>query len=229
MLSSLAPHLERINSSLDEIETYPFPESRIFTNALLKSNDIVTFIRDTEAHERALFVPVAAKHDATPHAPKVEVASGHRNPTVYSVLGGDMVGRIRKGFAGQSKEKGEVPDIDVDLLLLGAEKLSSVYQIPQAASRIAHARQRYEDLSESIANYEALVASQQTQLSLIKRLGEEEAAPQEVEDDDSLDVTDAMIEEQETLIRELEERKEMLERKVKQIDENMNSVYRGFS
>lgn len=94
--------------------------------------------------------------------------------------------------------------------------------------RIGRARERFEELRESISNYGALVASQRTQLNLLNRLGVDDSVENFDSGDDGLQhVTDKMIEEQESLIRDLEERKDTLEHKVKQIDRKMNTLYRS--
>jgi len=220
MQSTLSPHLDRIVASLDDIDSYVFSESKIFTNAILKSRDLVSFIRDTDAHERSLFTSTA---DPGPRARSSDAhVTTHRKPTVYSVLGGDMISRLRRGGASY----GDVGDVDVDLLLQGAEKLSSVYQIPGVAIRISRARDRYEQLTESVSNYEALVESQRTQLNLLNQFDGDEPAE---ETGTALNVTDGMMEEQEAAIHELEAKKEELEQKMKILEHKMSSVYRSMS
>lgn len=114
----------------------------MFTNALLSpSHDITSLIRDTEQHERALF------HLAPPPMPNkvgtvdfgassslAQSTTGHgRRATVYqqrnpknkavaAVLGGDLYQKTRRNdLAGRQKG-----DIDVEVLLQGAEKLAAV-------------------------------------------------------------------------------------------------------
>ena len=62
-----------------------FPPPKIFTNALLQPHDITALIRDTEAHERALFsVP------PPPPAPKAQdpSSSSNRRNTIFNPNGG---------------------------------------------------------------------------------------------------------------------------------------------
>ena len=72
-MSLLSAHFEQIAISCQGIDSLPyvkdrpafkpptddqtcsFPPPKIFTNALLANHDITSLIRDTEAHERALF------------------------------------------------------------------------------------------------------------------------------------------------------------------------------
>jgi hypothetical protein len=133
-----------------------FPSPKIFTNALLHKHDITALIRDTEAHERALFsvppAPFLASQDTTAanasrrkttyNISSVEGGTGatsnirapRRNTAVAAVLGGDLVEQIRRGGGGgpgtglgyaglEPRERGEV---DVEVLLKGAEKLCAV-------------------------------------------------------------------------------------------------------
>lgn len=139
MSALLSSHLEQISLCATSIADLPFPKPKIFTNALLSSHDITSLIRDTEQHERALF------HLAPPPLPKVgssdfantgaSATSQHRDrrantyagrqpksKVVAAVLGGDLYSQTRStNTAGRQKG-----DLDVELLLHGAEKLSNV-------------------------------------------------------------------------------------------------------
>ncbi|KAL2144957.1 hypothetical protein VTI28DRAFT_8301 [Corynascus sepedonium] len=95
-MSLLSAHLEQISMSCQGIDSLPFPPPKIFTNALLSNPDITSLIRDTEAHERALFsVP------APPPPPQQSTATGRqikpdpskhssRRQTVFNVAGGEV-------------------------------------------------------------------------------------------------------------------------------------------
>ena len=124
--------------------TSSFPPPRIFTTALLHHHDITALIRDTESHERALFSvasPELGSFDHTTNTvrrstvfnlngngdPSVNGASLMRGPrratAVSMLLGGDVVEHMRRGQAGEARERGEM---DVEGLLKGAEKLCEV-------------------------------------------------------------------------------------------------------
>lgn len=139
----LATHLEQISLCAASIAELPFPGPKIFTNALLAPHDITALIRDTEVHERALF-SIAAPPLPAKGQPFSSSANGSfagrtttkqpkRNTAVAAVLGGDLYRRIRNAESGpeanpsygraMSKQKG---DLDVDVLLEGAEKLCKV-------------------------------------------------------------------------------------------------------
>lgn len=114
-----------------------FPPPKIFTNALLHSHDITTLIRDTEAHESALFTtapPNAPRADAprrsTFHAKKSSASNGigvlrhpRHDSTVATLLANRFGEDIVEESLGNGREKGEV---DVEILLEGAEKLCKV-------------------------------------------------------------------------------------------------------
>ena len=111
---------------------------------MLHSHDITALIRDTEAHERALFTFAPTDQSSRPSAATIARRStvrglngarerytnggnfirSHR-PTaaVATLLGGDLGEQIRKESAKEAKERG---DVDVNLLLKGAEKLCGV-------------------------------------------------------------------------------------------------------
>ncbi|KAI9682764.1 MAG: UDP-glucose 6-dehydrogenase 1 [Trizodia sp. TS-e1964] len=108
-----------------------------------------------------------------------------RNTAVAAVLGGNMFEQMRiagsggvasgvgYGYLGGGRDKG---DIDVELLLQGAEKLCEVYPIRGANDKISALRARYQRLISSIAHYETRVSEQAL---LLERLN----GPQEIESD----------------------------------------------
>lgn len=148
MSTLLNSHLSQISLCATSLSTLPFPGPGRFTNALLSpSHDITSLIRDTEPHERALF------HLAPPPLPNTKSTgnfgdgsvgsanalvmggggAGRRQTTyaaarqpkskaVAAVLGGEMYQRTREG-GGEARAKG---DVDVEVLLAGAEKLAGV-------------------------------------------------------------------------------------------------------
>lgn len=153
--SLLSSHLEQISLCAEAIAELPFPGPKIFTNALLARHDITTLIRDTEAHERALFsiapppVPTksqiqeftaslsgslasSASNRRATTFPGSTTRQPRRNTAVAAVLGGDLYRKTRTGNTtdgrpryarAAGRDKG---DIDVEVLLEGAEKLCGV-------------------------------------------------------------------------------------------------------
>ena len=138
MTALLTSHLDQIALCATSIASLPFPAPKAFTNALLSTHDITALIRDTEQHERALFhlapPPLPPKSAATDfgastggggvaarratgffHAPRQP-----KNKAVAAVLGGELYQLTRRT---EGRLKGE---LDVEVLLRGAEKLAGV-------------------------------------------------------------------------------------------------------
>lgn len=141
MASLLSSHLEQISLCATSIAELSFPGPRMFTNALISTHDITALIRDTEQHERALFhlappplPPANSMSDFTASVSGTAPATGARRATAYgssrhaknkavaAVLGGDLYQKTRRADA-VGRQKG---DIDVEVLLEGAEKLAAV-------------------------------------------------------------------------------------------------------
>ncbi|KAK8127020.1 uncharacterized protein PG998_002779 [Apiospora kogelbergensis] len=99
-MSLLSAHFEQIAISCQGIDSLPFPPPKIFTNALLSNHDITSLIRDTEAHERALFSvppppPPPATAPATTSQQQQKPAeppkpSSSRRQTVFNVASGEV-------------------------------------------------------------------------------------------------------------------------------------------
>ncbi|KAJ4309164.1 hypothetical protein N0V94_009046 [Neodidymelliopsis sp. IMI 364377] len=125
VMTLLDNHLEQISLCSASIAELHFAPPKIFTNALLQNHDITSLIRDTEAHERALFSvpppPAAPKHAEPPTSsnrrntifnpnggPGATTSGGganavrapRRNTAVAAVLGNELVERIRRGGGG---------------------------------------------------------------------------------------------------------------------------------
>ena len=147
-LPSVRPH--NCATSMLILQT-SFPPSSIFTNALLNLPDITALIRDPDSHENALFSVVPPGDLSTVHDSNDDTARRstffqvnenalggnrsfqppRRNTAVAAVLGGDMADRIRRERLGEGKGSRrrtglQKDDIDIDLLLKGAEKLCKV-------------------------------------------------------------------------------------------------------
>ena len=132
-------------------QAYSFPQPKIFANAMLNAPDITALIRDTEAHERALFS--LAPHGDRPSARETsdnparrstafgiqDEPSHHvqafraprRGTAVAAVLGGDLQQQIKREYNRNTKNSrhekvAEQDDIDVEVLLKGADRLCGV-------------------------------------------------------------------------------------------------------
>ncbi|CAF9907112.1 hypothetical protein IMSHALPRED_005442 [Imshaugia aleurites] len=256
-MTLLDSHLEQISLSSAAIAELPFPQPKIFTNALLHSHDITALIRDTEAHERALFTLAEPDRGSRPSAASVArrstvhglngtgdpygngnilIRSQRPRSAVATILGGELGEQIQNEGAKEGKERGE---IDVNLLLKGAEKLCSVYPIAGAPERIVSLRSRYEQLNSSIARYESKVSRQMAQLAKINKHkdGDEDfddADDEALDDDDmttvegpgEIHVTEEDIRREDYEIRELEKKKRQLEDRVKGMERDLGGLMR---
>ncbi|KAL1961516.1 hypothetical protein VTN77DRAFT_1657 [Rasamsonia byssochlamydoides] len=242
-MSLLESHLEQITLSANAILDLAFPPPKIFTNALLNNHDITALIRDTEAHERALFsVDPSAKSFPSSQrratrrgtiyptegsgesmASRIYAARNNRNQSaVARVLGTDMMEEIKRS-------SGRAPrgEINVDVLLKGAEILCNVYPIAGAAEKISSLRYRYQQLTESIAELEARVAKNAAELERMSQAYDHdeddfEDAPQQ----EAVTVTDEDIERELEEIRELERKKRALEERVTGMERDLGSLMR---
>lgn len=231
-----------------------FPPPKIFTNALLSSHDITSLIRDTEAHERALFSvppppPPATSLNPDPPKPSsrrltvFNVAAGEvttgpppnstrsgparRNTAVAAVLGGDLHTQIVRRGGGTGPGGDSRGDVDIEVLLAGAEKLCNVYPLPGALERIPAQRQKYTQLNNTLAYYEAKIAEQQEAL---ERLNLDRWADEEDEEEepaveqprDTMTAEDLRREEEE--VRELDRKKRELQERLRAMDSDIGGL-----
>jgi hypothetical protein len=251
MASLLSSHLEQISLCSNSIAELPFQGPKIFTNALLSAHDITALIRDTEAHERALFhlapPPLPTKNSNTdfgstatssttqPSNRRATVYGGPRQPknkAVAAVLGGDLYNKTRAPET--IRQKGE---INVEALLQGAEKLAAVYPIPGANERIAQLSRRYHQLAANIQHYEGRVALQSRELERMHRpsgagdydddedMVETEHQPVEQEQYVAPMTQEDMMREEEE-IRQLEKKKQGLEARVNGMERDLGGLMR---
>lgn len=254
-MTLLENHLEQISLSSTAIAELSFLPPKIFTNALLHSHDITALVRDTEAHERALFT-LASPEDPSSSAARRSTVHGldgnksslkngfglarapRHNSAVATLLGGEFGEEIRKRGMGDGRERG---DVDVDMLLKGAEKLCGVYPIIGAPERIASLRARYEKLSLSIARFESRVSKQTVQLAKMNRPKDDENDDEAEDEGDDLDIENATtrrapsqetqvtpeeLRREEEEIRELEKKKRSLEDRINGMDRDLGGLLR---
>ncbi|MCJ1314455.1 hypothetical protein MMC25_008137 [Agyrium rufum] len=215
-------HLEQIQLSAQAVTELPFPAPKIFTNALLYSSDITALIRDTEPHERALFSSGntnarvfdngRGEHATYGHLPSdVPIKNNtQRNTALRSLVGSDVLHRIRQENEKQSRERG---DIDMNCL-----------PIEGASRRIEEFRNRFESLSASIASYSNRIAEQTAQLEQIHqdtsfagREGHQVPSSSAIDidtyhDEENVEVDEAQIKTLENRRRTLEDRVSGMER-----------------
>jgi len=215
-----------------------FPPPKIFTNALLGDHEITTLIRDTEAHERALFSfdPGVKSTHVNGHD-VLGRKSGYRNTpparqsAVTRILGKEMLQEIRaaSGHAARSRD-----GVNVEILLRGAEKLGDVYAVPGVTEKIMALRSRYRDVTTSISLYEAKVSQQESQLDRRNKGSDHEEDTNSPDDDGENTVLgtsntttfneqDFQLEED---IRELEAKKKALEERVSGMEKDLGGLLR---
>lgn len=147
-----------------------------------------------------------------------------RNKAVAAVLGGDLYQRTRREGM---RAKGEV---DVDVLLEGAERLLNVYAIPGANESISHLRRRHEQLKNNIAYHEQRVAKQSE--ALAGRRGyshveeDEEIEVEPLQQDAFVALSAEDLEAEEREIRELEAKKKALEERVAGMEKDLGGLMR---
>ncbi|KAH7029229.1 DASH complex subunit Spc34 [Microdochium trichocladiopsis] len=251
----LSAHFEQIAISCQGIDSLPFPQPKIFTNALLSNHDITSLIRDTEAHERALFSvpppppPVTALIPDPAEQPKssrrqtvFNVASGEvttsgtasgrlaggpaprRHTAVTAVLGGALHDQIRRSERRPGGEKG---DVDVEVLLRGAEKLCGVYPLPGALERIPSQRSKHANIRSTLAYYENKVAEQAEELARLNKdhwLDDEDediAAASEVEGEI---LTEEDLRREEEEVRELDKKKRELQERLRAMEKDLGGL-----
>ena len=228
---------------------YRFPPPKIFTNALLHSHDITALIRDTEAHERALFTfakPDDGSRVKASNAARRSTMAGlnannnftignRQKSAVATLLGGELGEQVRKQGIKDAGERGEV---DVNVLLEGAEKLCRIYPIAGANEKITLLRSRFEQLSSSIARYEARVAKQQAQLTKMSKRASGEYEDEDDEEEDGEEtgdantpaedfhITQADLDKETEEIRLLEEKKRVLEDRVSGMENDLGGLLR---
>lgn len=250
MSSLLSSHLEQMSLCATSIAELSFAGPRMFTNALLGQHDITSLIRDTEAHERALFhlaaPPIPGKTSGIEYASSGLTGTGTSMPTaarratvygtrqpkskaVAAVLGGELYQQTRRDVPTGAKQK---RDVDVELLLLGAERLCAVYPMPGARDKIMQLRQRHQQLMSNIAHYEARVEFQAKELERMNHSVDFEV--DDVFDDGETGKqpmstalpNPADLEREEAEVRELERKKKTLEDRVTDMERDLGGLMR---
>ncbi|KAK6433308.1 hypothetical protein LTR95_010511, partial [Oleoguttula sp. CCFEE 5521] len=151
------------------------------------------------------------------------------NKAVAAVLGGDLYQATRRSEAG-SRPKGE---INIEVLLQGAEKLAAVYPIPGAAARMSELRRRQQQLEANVVHYEERVARQTRELERMKGRWESgdgvadgEPMTEQPGEDASEMMTKEDLEREEEEVRELEKKKRGLEERVTGMERDLGGLMR---
>lgn len=129
--------------------------------------------------------------------------------------------QIRRGAATRGG------DVDVNVLLRGAEKLCGVYELPGARERIAQLRARHGAAQNTMAYYEAKVAEQAEQLaSYSKNDWMEEGEEEEGEEEQEEEWTEEDLKREEDEARELDARKRALQTRLRAMDKDLGGLRR---
>jgi hypothetical protein len=155
-----------------------------------------------------------------------------RNTAIAAVLGPELHSEVKR--TEREAAKGE---IDIDVLLRGAEKLNAVYEVRGTVERIQGLRRRYAQVRDSVTFYENKVERQTRDLERMNRgggrYGDEEEEEEDYEDElglvgeePEMDVTDEDLRTEEEEIRELERKKRELEDRVSGMERDLGGLLR---
>lgn len=114
-------------------------------------------------------------------------------------------------------------EVDVDVLLRGAEKLCGVYEQPGARERIGQLRGKYRAGKSTMAYYEAKVAEQAEQLAKYNRDWMDDGDEDEEEEEEEVwTVEDLRREEEEA--KEMERKKKELQLRLKAMNKDLGGL-----
>lgn len=202
-----------------------FDTPRLFTNAVLYSTEITTLIRDTEPHEHGLFS--TGGNPKQLHGTKRPAAHSTRpsqSSAVARVLGSDLLSRIQH----TNRTNGVTRGVDIEVLLQGAEKLCSAYQVDGARDRITKLRHDHERVIGCIQQYEQTVLAQQAKLrELSDERGQEQARMSDVfnaQGPTTYEVSEEDIRLEEETVKELEMKKKALEQRVADMQRDLGGL-----
>ncbi|KAJ1325789.1 DASH complex subunit Spc34 [Microdochium nivale] len=153
-------------------------------------------------------------------------AAPRRHTAVTAVLGGALHDQIRRSER-RAAGGGAKGDVDVEVLLCGAEKLCGVYPLPGALERIPSQRSKHADIRSTLAYYENKVAGQAEELA---RLNKDHWRDDDDDDDQVAGATggEADIATEEDLRREEEEVRE-LDKKKRELQARLRAMEKDLS
>lgn len=155
------------------------------------------------------------------------------------MLGGDLHAKITRRAPASARVQGAGggADVDIEVLLQGAEKLCNVYPLPGALERISELRQKWANQSNTLAYYEAKVAEQAERLVRMNKrpdgfgdeAEEEEAGDEEGEEPVNNGVMDSLMTEEdlrreEEEVRELDKKKKELQERLRAMDKDLGGL-----
>ncbi|KAF3926743.1 hypothetical protein ABW21_db0206628 [Orbilia brochopaga] len=215
-------HLEQIEAAAKDISSMRFSPPGTFTNSQVTKPPITSLIRDTSTYERVLFSQPPSSTRGQ-FAPQAIASASNKSALLGSLLDGNVMHQMRSAVS-TAHLKGEV---DVELLLHGAENLARIYLTPGLDERIQTLRERYKDLRSSVALHEELVAAQRTQLDLQRGATDQH---HDLKDDPIIRITQQSvvtidsIQAEETAISDLEARRLEIESEIREIDRRLGGM-----
>lgn len=126
-------------------------------------------------------------------------------------------------------------DLDIEVLLQGAEKLNAVYEVKGTIQRIANLRERYARVASSVKFYESKVDKQTKELEKMNRGERWDSGEEDGEEDghegfdreeESIEVTDEDLRREDEEIKELEKKKKALEERVSGMERDLGGLLR---
>lgn len=137
--------------------------------------------------------------------------------------------RRAPSHAHASTSTAAAPDVDIEVLLRGAEKLCHVYPMPGALERIPALRQRWASQAATLEYYEAKVAGQAERLERMNKRGEELDAEDEDEGEINVGIMDSLMTEEdlrreEDEVRELDKKKRELQERLRAMEKDLGGL-----
>lgn len=169
-----------------------------------------------------------ASGEVTTAPPTRHSTHPRRHTAVAAVLGGEMHEQLRRGAAGTDGDRRG--DVDVDVLLRGAETLCGVYELPGARERIAGLRAKHRNGKNTAAYYEAKVAAQAQQLASMNKgwmdhdadEGDDETQHETADESDLWTEEDLRREEEEA--RQMEAKKRELQARLRAMEKDLGGL-----
>ncbi|KAL5596762.1 hypothetical protein BROUX41_006554 [Berkeleyomyces rouxiae] len=159
--------------------------------------------------------------------PPTSRAAPRRNTAVAAVLGGELHDQLRRGARGTASARSGAGggDVDVEVLLRGAEKLCTVYAPPGVGGRIAQIRNKHASLVNTMAYYENKVAEQSLQLEAMNKDWMDEEVKQEDEEENaSVVITEEDLKAEEEEVKELDRKKKELQDRLRAMDKDLGGL-----
>ncbi|EPS40323.1 hypothetical protein H072_5881 [Dactylellina haptotyla CBS 200.50] len=211
-------HLEQIEAAAADISSMRFSEPGTFTNSQVNKPPITSLIRDTSPYERVLF----SSSNQPSFASRGPMLSA-KSTLLSTLLDGTVMHQVRSAVS-TAHLKG---DVDVELLLQGAENLARIYPTPGLDDKIEHLRAKYNDLQSSVLLHEELVTAQRTQLDLQRGAADHhDEFEQHSKITQSLQssITEAEIEAEELAIQQLDMRRVQVESDIRDLDRRLGGI-----